>query len=135
VDCDTYRIPYAAVDGYALSLAGAFTRDAMPSMTARNATPESETRIADLVDLTISSSEPLRDVRLDVWCPWVLNPASRYTLLLQLPNGQKQLVAGSLDNANNLHFVLPPIPIVPLAVTHGTISADPPATAAPIRGF
>lgn len=129
VDCVTYRVPSAQVDGYALNLDGLFSSDRMPSLTVTNATPESAIRIAHLVDLTISSSEPLAASKLNVWCPWPLDPASRYTLKLRLTNGREQLVAGSLDNANNLHFVLPPIPIVPLAVTRGTISVDPPATA------
>jgi hypothetical protein len=128
VDCVTYEFPGAMVDGYALDLHGQYSQESMPSMTARNATPESENKISDLVDLTISSSVSLENFKLDLWCPWLLNPASRYTLKLRLPDGSEQLVAGSLDNTNNLHFVLPPIPIVPLAVTHGTISVDPPAT-------
>lgn len=134
VDCATYPVPYAAVDGYVLDLAGMFTREAMPALTASNATPESETSIARLVHVTISSSEPLPPSTLNVWCPWPLDPTSRYTLTLRLTNGREQRIAGSLDNANNLHFVLPPIPIVPLAVTRGTISVDPPAIATSTNG-
>jgi hypothetical protein len=126
VYCDIYSYPGASVDGYSLDLTGSYP-GGMPSLLAVNATPESATAIAALVHLTIASKAPLPGLKLHVWCPWVLEPASRYTLTLHLRDGSTKSVTGIVDSENNLQFVLPTLPIGPVDATHGTISVDPPA--------